>query len=155
MDDTRDVRQRRQRSAQAAKTAVCKDCRAEGVSTVRETPHPGPRCASHWRLVKKERKAKAHESHVQRTYNLRPGEYDKLYAAQNGLCAICGPVTGHSGQSKRLMVDHDHRTGEVRGLLCGICNDILGRWRDDPSCFARGFHYLKHPPAREVLENNG
>jgi hypothetical protein len=139
-----------QGSSQAAKP--CKDCLTEGRGKpFRAAPHPGPRCVTHWRIVKKDRKARAHEQHVQRTYDLKPGEYDKLYAAQNGLCYICGPRTGHGGHSRRMPVDHDHATGEVRGLLCGICNDILGRWRDDPLCFARGFAYLLEPPARRIL----
>src|SRR4051812_19033780 len=130
---------------------TCKDCRSEGVATVRPTPHPGPRCVTHWRAVKVARRERAHEQHVQRTYALKPGEYDRMYTAQGGLCAICGPRTGHSGKTKRLVVDHDHKTGEVRGLLCQICNDILGRWRDDPDTFIRGYNYLAIPPARMVL----
>lgn len=132
---------------------ACKDCRVEGVTTNREAPHPGPRCVTHWRAIKVARREKAHERHVQSTYDLLPGEYDRMYAAQGGLCAICGPRTGHSGKTRRLVVDHDHKTGEVRGLLCQICNDILGRWRDDPDTFIRGYNYLAIPPARAVLHD--
>ena len=47
---------------------------------------------------------------------------------QNGVCAICGnPETATShGTIRRLSVDHDHETGEVRGLLCSKCNFALG-----------------------------
>jgi len=131
----------------------CKDCVAEGVTGVRPAPYPGPRCATHNRAVKKIRKATAHEQHVMRTYNLTPGQYEALLKAQGGLCFICGPSSGNGGKSRRMPVDHDHKTGEVRGLLCGPCNDDLGRYRDDPLCFLRGFMYLMNPPARKVLGN--
>lgn len=48
-------------------------------------------------------------------------DYQHLYAAQGGVCALCGVSEGDS-TGRRLSVDHDHRTGRVRGLLCGVCN---------------------------------
>lgn len=57
---------------------------------------------------------------------LLPREYDALLAAQGGHCAIC-PSTP---KSRRLHVDRDHRTGEVRGLLCMRCNRALPSWVD-------------------------
>lgn len=78
-------------------------------------------------------------------YGLRLGEYAALYAAQGGKCALCLRATG---ARKRLAVDHDHATGEVRGLLCGVCNRTLGHFRDDPQAFLRCAAYLNQPPAR-------
>lgn len=136
----------------------CKDCvaifgvmSADGLAThhtSRPAPNPGPRCATHWREEKKRRKAAAHELSVQRTYGLKPGQYETLYRAQGGVCFLCRRATG---ATRRLSVDHDHRTEEVRGLLCRICNDILGHARDDWAYFARAARYLTNPPAREVL----
>lgn len=55
------------------------------------------------------------------------GGYEAQLAAQGGGCAICGkPPTG-----RRLHIDHDHKTGKVRGLLCWQDNAIIGRARDD------------------------
>lgn len=51
-------------------------------------------------------------------------EYDALLAAQGGGCAICG----NPPKTRRLDVDHDHRTGKVRGLLCHRCNRALPSW---------------------------
>lgn len=48
-------------------------------------------------------------------------EYDERLAAQNGGCAICGATP----KKRRLHVDHDHKTGHVRGLLCHRCNRVL------------------------------
>lgn len=55
---------------------------------------------------------------------LAPGEYERLLAAQDGHCALC-PATG---KTRRLHVDHDHKTGQVRGLLCYKCNNALPYW---------------------------
>lgn len=55
-------------------------------------------------------------------------QYDAMLAEQDGLCAICG-LKCTSG--RQLAVDHDHKTGAVRGLLCGNCNRALGHLQDD------------------------
>ena len=65
---------------------------------------------------------------------------------------VAWPTCRATGRAKKLAVDHDHKTGEVRGLCCGICNNVLGLMaRDDPSVFDRAADYLRNPPARRVL----
>ena len=118
----------------------CKDCG----STTRATPHPGPRCATCHRAVKAARKAASHERTVGKTYGLKQGQYEQLYKAQGGSCYICQRA---KGLTKKLSVDHDHKTGYVRGLLCGPCNKILGHLRDDPDLALRIYTYLENPPA--------
>ena len=51
-------------------------------------------------------------------------DYDRMLAAQGGVCAICGSPP----KTRRLHVDHDHATGKVRGLLCHRCNRALPTW---------------------------
>lgn len=90
----------------------------------------------------------AHEGDVARRYGLLPGQYEKLFAAQGGRCAICGNRPGR----KRLAVDHDHVTGEVRGLLCYRENKlVLGGAKDSLTILRRAVAYLENPPARTVL----
>ena len=55
-------------------------------------------------------------------------EYERRFAEQGGLCAICRK--GHRAD-RRFDIDHDHATGAIRGLLCQGCNMRLGRFRDD------------------------
>jgi len=76
-----------------------------------------------------------------RYYGITIQEYDSLYAKQNEGCAICQSPTGSNG--KRLAVDHDHQTGEVRGLLCDDCNTGLGKFKDNPNLLATAINYLK------------
>lgn len=121
-----------------------KSCKACG-STTRKLTSPGPRCATCHRAVKKARSASQHAKRVQDVYGLAEGDYERLYEHQEGKCFICQRATG---ASRRLSVDHDHKTGMVRGLLCRPCNDMLGHARDDASFFARAARYLLSPPAK-------
>jgi len=80
-------------------------------------------------------------------YGLASGEYDQIKAAQGGKCFICQRATG---AARALAVDHDHATGFVRGLLCGVCNKMLGHSRDDIEFFERAIDYLNNPPAQAM-----
>ena len=142
--------------------AVCKDCAAEGITTNRPAPNPGPRCTTHWRAEKRRRSTNAHDKRIQSVYGIDGETYAKLLAAQGGKCAICARATG---RTKRLAVDHDHRVAAevcghdpkqgcpqcVRGLCCSVCNSMLAHGRDDPNMFGRAITYLLDPPARKVL----
>lgn len=68
-------------------------------------------------------------------YEIADGQFDDLFKKQNGLCAICN-------SKEKLVVDHDHKTGEVRGLLCNNCNIALGIMKDSPDILRAAFHYL-------------
>lgn len=66
-------------------------------------------------------------------------EFDRMFAEQGGVCAICG----RAGTSrKRLAVDHCHRTKRVRGLLCDPCNTALGLFGDDIERLHGAIRYL-------------
>ena len=73
--------------------------------------------------------------------------YNELFAKQNGVCAICGEpeinADSRNGEIKALAVDHDHTTGEVRGLLCNRCNPALGAFRDDVFILKSAIEYLE------------
>lgn len=70
-------------------------------------------------------------------YGLTSDEWQKMYDAQNGCCAICGM------HRKALVVDHDHRTGRVRELLCTKCNNGLGMFNDQVTLFEHAIQYLR------------
>lgn len=122
----------------------------------RPATKPGPRCATHQRARRQALRAKQHGRWIQDTYGITAPEYWAIYAAQGGTCYICQRAKGRSekgtGGRKHLSVDHDHKTGEVRGLCCNPCNrDVLGHLRDDVEAFKRCIEYLTNPPARAVL----
>ncbi len=129
----------------------CRDCAALPVDDRPLKPRPtvagGPRsrrCDTHQREFRKARKKAEHERHVSTTYGLAPGEYEELLAFQGGTCAI--PACRAKGKARRLAVDHDHETGEVRGILCSNHNYLLlGRFVND---LQAGLDYLANPPAQ-------
>jgi hypothetical protein len=76
-----------------------------------------------------EREENAHiDYHRQKLYGLCPDDYAGLLRAQDWKCALCRQAArpGPSGRTRPLSVDHDHETGQVRGLLCTRCNTRLG-----------------------------
>lgn len=76
---------------------------------------------------------------LQRQYGISALEYDRMLWKQNGRCAICG-VEGNGG--RRLVVDHDHKTGAVRSLLCDGCNQGLGAFKENPDALRAAISYL-------------
>ena len=73
-------------------------------------------------------------------------QYVAMLESQNGECAICGTTVGHrskNGVDSRLAVDHDHKTGQIRGLLCNACNRGLGRFKDSPNLLRAALRYLE------------
>ena len=100
------------------------------------------------RAKEKARADRNHDRYVQRTYGLTEGEYARLLAAQDGRCAICTRVP----RRRRLAVDHNHTTGEVRALLCYFCNKYIGHWEFDPIAAHNASIYLGEIAAAHVLE---
>lgn len=76
---------------------------------------------------------------LKRKFGMTIAEYDSLLESQGGACAICKKPcpTG-----RRLAVDHDHKTGAVRGLLCHSCNLGIGKLGDDPERLLAAAKYL-------------
>ena len=76
-------------------------------------------------------------------YGLTPDGYNALFDAQGGVCAVCGiPARRAHARDMRLVVDHDHESGQVRGLLCNRCNRAIGLFADDPVLIRRAISYL-------------
>jgi hypothetical protein len=73
-------------------------------------------------------------------YGLTPEAFDELLAGQGGCCAICR--TTEAGK-KGWCVDHNHATGQVRGLLCASCNLAIGYMADDPARHEAAARYLR------------
>lgn len=85
-------------------------------------------------------------------YGLTEADFAKINESQCGRCAICdGPPIGKT----RLSVDHDHTSGQVRGLLCDNCNKALGCFQDNPEIIQNAIRYLnRERPAGRVKERS-
>ena len=78
--------------------------------------------------------------HIKKKYGLTSASYKALLASQGGVCAICG---NPPSEERRLSIDHDHDTNEVRGILCELCNRGLGQFGDRLDLLLRAADYLK------------
>jgi hypothetical protein len=78
-------------------------------------------------------------------YGLDVAGFNKLLNNQDCKCGICKQKI-----EATLCVDHDHKTGKVRGLLCKTCNSAIGLLADNPEYLANAIRYLLEPPARRV-----
>lgn len=131
------------------KPRICVDCLNEGITTNRPADYPGPRCYSHNQAKKRQRRTNAREQRWGKIYGISAQEYAAILSEQGGKCYLCRRA---NGATKALAVDHDHRTGMVRGILCGPCNaKVLGHARDDIEFFERAIEYLQSPPAVRVI----
>ena len=77
--------------------------------------------------------------HLRRAYGLTPERYDEMFAQQQGLCALCSkPPDG-----EKFMVDHDHSTNAVRGLIHRFCNSLLGFAKEDKKILLAAVRYIE------------
>lgn len=77
---------------------------------------------------------------LMRKYGISSDDYNAMFNSQGGCCLICNR---HQIEFQRaLAIDHDHETGEIRGLLCGPCNTGLGLFRDSAEILTRAIDYL-------------
>ncbi len=97
----------------------------------------------------RQRKRSPEEAHRNRIhgYGLTQSAYDDLLSKSGGCCGIC------KRKSQRLVIDHSHETGDVRGLLCGRCNSGLGMFLDSLKLLKRAAEYLlQSGTAIEIVE---
>ena len=80
---------------------------------------------------------------LQRLYGLSLAEKEKMLAAQGGVCACCGSTNDGYRRSSTLAVDHDHNTGQIRGLLCHACNLGIGNLGDNLQGVYQAVNYLQ------------
>lgn len=81
------------------------------------------------------------ELHMAKRYGISVETYREMFVSHNSLCAVCGKP--ETAQNKVLSVDHNHKTGQIRGLLCGHCNRAIGYLREDLSLLPKIEKYLK------------
>lgn len=92
-------------------------------------------------------KRKVRNSNLKKRYGLTFEDLERMLRDQDRKCVICGKELFLHGasvdQAKIARVDHNHETGEIRGLLCDDCNTGLGKFRDNPEYLLKAASYLK------------
>jgi hypothetical protein len=94
--------------------------------------------------------------HLSNKFGIQLADYMKMYVEQDGKCACCRqPETAvdRKGNVRPLAVDHDHKTGEVRGLACNRCNHVFGLANDDISVLQAAIDYLNRHSGKD--KDNG
>jgi hypothetical protein len=114
--------------------------REREIARVRAWQQANPERVKAWAAKNRDKRLqKLREIHLRNKFGLTPEEYNRILAAQGGVCAICEspPTPGIS-----LHVDHDHGTGEIRGLLCVRCNNAIGLMREAPDLLRHAAPYV-------------
>ncbi len=120
----------------------CKLCAAQ-VDKMAYAADPELRKASArtWQAANPDRTMRTRRKYKLKSYGLALDEFESMMNQQGGQCAICRSDVPGRGR-KEFSVDHDHKTGKVRGLLCGACNQGLGCFRDVPEFLIAAAYYL-------------
>lgn len=79
---------------------------------------------------------------LQTLYGITADQYDQIYDEHEGKCAICKSIETGRGD-EWFCVDHDHTTGNVRGLLCNNCNRALGLFKDNEQILKSAETYVR------------
>ncbi len=125
-------------------TSWCRICYKEAAKIFREKhPELYKKYRETYKTTPKSRKTKKNYE-LRRRFNITLEQYDKMFEEQNGVCAVCGlpEIT------KRLAVDHNHDTGEIRGLLCDRCNFTLGLVSENVDTLQNAINYLQERGAK-------
>ena len=108
--------------------------------------------AAKWTAVDHEKRTRA----KRRAHGLEYDVYLAMCLEQGNRCRVCGEVESDIHQGTRnvreLAIDHDHTTGEIRGLLCGKCNKAIGLMRDDPGRLRAAAEYLESFARQRVMD---
>jgi hypothetical protein len=134
----------------------CLECGAQKILTA-SGAQKCRACANRWNRAdyhnNRARRLHYMRRHVRVRYGVKYEQLELLFIKQGGRCAICLRSWQECSRTKRarydtsflqhLNVDHDHKTGRVRGLLCRGCNSAIGQFYDDPKRIDAAMDYLR------------
>lgn len=120
---------------------ICKTC--DGTRYMRMKKEKGSALAAKQKEWRDNNKDRIRKNRLQHKFRMSVEDFERLRRQQNYSCAICGEHESKAGRYKILNVDHDHKTGKSRGLLCSNCNRCLGLLKDSISYLDKAIKYLK------------
>lgn len=140
----------------AARRVNCAQCKAAFTRKSSTQRFCSDQCKDRWNGTRREvptdptkRQYWNYKSKMLRRFGLTLADFDRLLAMQGGVCAICRQAS-QAGRWRRFAVDHDHTTGEVRGLLCRACNTGLGFFADAVKRLMQAIQYLSASEERRA-----
>ncbi len=131
----------KQKSGKPKFRGDCKTCASKdtGLWRIKNRSHYN-NYAAKWRAENPE---KHFANELRRRYGLSAARYHEMLGEQGHKCRICSVAHDPTKKRKCLYVDHDHKTGRIRGLLCGSCNIALGNFRESIETMESAIAYLK------------
>lgn len=129
-------------------TVIREDLRARGKKWQLENPERTKEIAREYYKANKEpHNDRATNNRLIRNLGITKDQYDKIMREHDGRCDICGTdIPG--GPHGSFNLDHDHATGELRGVLCMRCNTSLGKFEDRIDLLQAAINYLQSPPLK-------
>jgi hypothetical protein len=131
--------------------AWCKGCyRQRDRDSYAADPEAAHKKLKAWRAARKAADPEGWKRYVKdtalrSTYGISLQDWEDMYDAQHGRCAICLESFG----DEQPHVDHSAKTGQVRGLLCRLCNVGVGHFRENPNYLRRAITYLIEAPSEQ------
>lgn len=126
------------------------DCRFENLTTFRKIAGEWDHSSTEGRnkYLREYRRADPileKERYLLRRFEISMDDYNRMLEAQGGVCAICKHPETHkrNGKLKAMAVDHSHKTGAIRGLLCCDCNTGIGKLKDSVNVLSNAIDYLR------------
>jgi hypothetical protein len=126
------------------------DCRFENLTTFRKIAGEWDHSSAEGRnkYLREYRRADPileKERYLLRRFEISMDDYNRMLEAQGGVCAICKHPETHkrNGKLKAMAVDHSHKTGAIRGLLCCDCNTGIGKLKDSVNVLSNAIEYLR------------
>lgn len=116
------------------KKPICIKCNTEKVREWKGYPKEKTRRPAGFFKSKRDKK-------ITYKFGLRESEFDLMLDKQGGGCWICG--VKQEKTNKSLCIDHDHKTGDIRGILCSKCNTGLGMFNDSALSLKKAIRYLE------------
>jgi hypothetical protein len=102
----------------------------------------------YYREYTKRNRERVRARNILKLYGITLEEWSMVFSLQGNKCAIC-ESTEPGNRQGGWSCDHDHRTNKFRGILCNVCNVMLGHAKDDISILEKAIAYLKNPPYRK------
>ena len=119
-------------------STYCKPCQLEYQRARYNNPESHERNKMDRNIYLKNRKDSTRKWYLKTTYGLTPEQYENLYNDSDGRCYIC-----KEEKEYYLHVDHNHKTGEVRGLLCNHCNRGIGIFKENINILESAIQYIR------------
>jgi hypothetical protein len=116
----------------------------------RYAKHNRVKIAQYLKAYRKNNALALRHAYIASKFGLTSTQVEALLKQQKGVCAVCENTETAKGKST-LSIDHDHKTGAVRGLLCTRCNQALGMMKDSPTLLRKAAKYLERE-AGKVLQ---